>query len=60
MKPGAKFETPMVVPLGISISLVNKQIGQVSSKSGKFVAKTYMSTFLVISFSLEIETLQNH
>ena len=57
MKPGANFETSVVVPLGILVALVKRKIGQVYSKSGGFAGIPSVSTFLAIIFSLVIETL---
>ena len=39
MNPGVPFYTSMVEPLGILVSLLNRYIGKVSSKSGRFRAE---------------------
>ena len=49
-------ETSVVGPLGILVALVRRKIGQGYSKSGIFFGRPYMSPFLVIHFSLLIET----
>ena len=56
MKPGEKFETSMVGPLGVLVALFKRNIWQGSFKSGIFVGRPSMSPFLEISFSLKIET----
>ena len=58
MNRRAKFETSLVVPLGISVALVNTQIGKSYSKSGRSSGRPSMSPFLVINFCLVIETRQ--
>ena len=50
------FEKSMVVPLDILVALVKIQIRQVSYKLGIFFGRTFMSTFILISFSLKIDT----
>ena len=56
MNPGANFETSMVGPLGILVTLVKRQIWQGSSKAGIFVGIPHMSTFIAIGVSLLIDT----
>ena len=51
-----KVETSMVGPLEVLLSLIKRQIGHGSSKSGIYFGRPYMSTFLGICFSLVIET----
>ena len=46
----------MVVPVGILFALVKRQIGQGSSKSGRFVGIPFMSTFIVTFIILVIVT----
>ena len=50
------FYTSVVGPLGILVALVRRKIRQGSSKSGIFSGRPYMRPFLVILFSLVIET----
>ena len=56
MNPGAILETSVVVPLGILVALINRQIGKDYSKSGIFSGRPSMCTFITINFSLVIET----
>ena len=56
MKPGKHLEKLMVGPLGISYALVERQIGQEYSKSERFVGRPSMDPFLIIHFSLVIDT----
>ena len=58
MNQGVDFETSVVGPLGILVSLVKRQICQVSSKSGRFFGRPFMSPFIAISFILSIDTQQ--
>ena len=57
MKPEANFETSVVGLLVILVALSKRQIWQGYSKSGRFSGRPSMSHFLVICFSLVIETL---
>ena len=56
MNPGGNFETLVVGPLGILVSLVKIQIGQGFSNSGRFSRRPSMRPFLAISFSQVIDT----
>ena len=56
MKPGRDFDTSVVRTLGVLVALIKRQIGQGYSKSGIFSGILSMSSFLVICFSLVIET----
>ena len=56
MNPGANFETLVIFPLWILVALARRQIGQSSSMLGRFYGITSMVSFLVIYFSLVIET----
>ena len=56
MNPGANFDASMVGPLVILVALVNIEMGQVSSKSRRFVGRHSMSPFLPVHFNLTIET----
>ena len=56
MKPGEDFDTSVVGPLGILVALFDRQIGKGSSKSGRFYVRPSMIHFLVISFSIVIDT----
>ena len=58
MKPGANFDTSMVIPMLIFVALVRRQIGQGYSKSGIFYGRPFMITFLVISLSLILILVQ--
>ena len=55
-KPRENFKTSMVGTLGILVPLVKRKIRKGSSKSGIFVGIISMSIFLVVRFSLSIET----
>ena len=57
MNPGANFETSMVRSMGILVALVKRQIGQGYYKSGRFVRRQLMSTFITIIIRLVINTL---
>ena len=46
----------MVRPLGTLVDLVNRKIGQVSSKSGKIYGRRFMPTFFDILQNLAGET----
>ena len=50
MKPGAKFETSMLGPMGFLVALFKIQIGQGYSKSCRFVGRHFITTFLTIIF----------
>ena len=54
------FETPMLVPLGIVVDLVKRQIGQGCSKSGIFVMRPLMITSFAVIYNLTMETQPNH
>ena len=56
MNPGANFETSVVGPLEILVALVNRQIGQSYSNSGRFAITTFMSPLFAIISNLEMET----
>ena len=56
MNPGGGFETSVVGPPVILVSLVMIQTGQGSSNSGRFSGRPYMSLFIAIPFILVIET----
>ena len=56
MNPGGEFEASMVGPLVILVVLVVRQIVKGSSKSGIFLGMPFVSHFLVVCFSLVIET----
>ena len=56
MNPGENFETSVVGPLGVLVSLFKRKIGQGSSNSGRFSGRPSMSPFLAIRFSQVIET----
>ena len=56
MNPGGIFKKQIVVTIGILFALVKRQIGQGSSKLGRFWGRSYMSPFRAISFILTIET----
>ena len=53
-EPRGNFETSVVRPLEVLISLVKRQIGYSYSKSGMFYGRPSMSPFTSILFSLEI------
>ena len=50
------FDTSVVGTLVVLVPLVNRKIGHIYFKSGRFSGRPSMRPFLVISFSLEIET----
>ena len=56
MKPRGNFDISVVGPMGIVFAFVKRKIWRGYSKSGIFYCRPYMSTFLVVSFSLVIET----
>ena len=56
MNIGGDLETSMVGPLVILFDLVREKISKGSSKSGNFFGRPYMSPFIAIIISLEIET----
>ena len=56
MKTGENVETSVFGPLGILVALVKRKIGKVYPKSGIFACRPSTSTFLVINFSVSIET----
>ena len=55
MKQGENVDISVVGPLGILVTLVNRQIGQGSSKSEIISGRPSMSPFLAINFSMVIE-----
>ena len=59
MDPGGYFETSMLVPLVILVSLVKIQIVQGYSKSGRFIGRLLMSNFFANIYNLSIKTLSN-
>ena len=56
MTPWGGFETSMVRTLGILFHLVKIKIWKGSSKSRIFPGRSYMSPFLIISFSMVGDT----
>ena len=56
MKSGSKFDTSMVVPMGMLVDLVNSPIGKNYSKSGKYVVTPFMRTLFVIHWNIESKT----
>ena len=62
MNPRANIEISMVGYLGILVASVKRQIGQDYSNPGRWIlfGITFTSLFLVVSFSLLIETRTKH